>query len=123
MAKLKHWVNGSSIVEAITASLIFITVFTISIATIANSIKLKVPCRNFIELDKYSRELLKMYLEDYHPCGEYIHEMGSGKAKVFIAPFREDLQIFKLDLEIFGDKDGRILKQTHLICYEQEDVA
>ena len=123
MAKLKYWVNGSSIVEAITASLIFMIVFTISVAAIANSLKMKVPCRNFIEIDKCSRELLKMYLEDYHPCGEYIHEMGSGKAKVFIAPFREDLQIYKLDIEIFGDKDERILKQTHLICYEQEDVA
>lgn len=123
MAKLKYWVNGSSIVEAITASLIFMIVFSISVASIANSLKMKVPCRNFIELDKYSRELLKMYLEDYHPCGEYIHEMDYGKAKVLIAPYRECLQIYKLDIEIVDDKGEWMLKQTHLICYEQEDVA
>jgi hypothetical protein len=123
MAKLKYWVNGSSIVEVITASLIFMIVFTISIAAIANSLKLKVPCRNFIELDKYSRELLKMYLEDCHPCGEYIHEIDSGKAKVLIAPYRECLQIYKLDIVIVDDKGKRMLKQTHLVCYEQKNVA
>lgn len=117
MAKLKHWLSASSIIEAITATIIFMTVFSLSMGIVVNISTINVCKYDFIAIDKYYREVLKNYLSDHHPVGEYTHNSDIATAKINISRYVKSPCVYKIDINIYSPNGKQIVKQTHLISY------
>lgn len=117
MAKLKHWLSASSIIESITATIIFMTVFSLSMGIVVNISTINVCKYDFIAIDKYYREVIKDYLSDHYPYGEYTHNSDIATAKISIGRYVKSSSAYKIDIKIYSHSGKEIIEQTHLISF------
>lgn len=85
----KVFLKGSSIVEAVTASVIFLLLFALALQAIVGMGSKEVRPAHFIEADKAYRKVLDGCVEGIYPIGKY--------------PFRYEWGRMELCLEKYGD--------------------
>lgn len=116
---LSQSVRGSSIVEAVTASIIFIIVFVISVQTVVNISSLKFSSCRYVAADIYCREILDAYISEKHIPGKYVHDLENGTIEVNISEYEHFAPIYKVDVRFISTNGKTIIKQIYLIDYEQ----
>ena len=95
--------KGSSLIEAITASVIFIIVFCLSMELMANN---ELSGNNeefvFIEADQCINDCLAVYSEGNHLPGEYRHDYHWGTVTVKVECYDgyEDLLLITINADI-----------------------
>ncbi len=116
MAGMKRTVAGTTIVETLVASSIFLLVFILSADTISriqanDAIDPYVLC----ESDYHTDRLLEYYRNAPYIVGKYTHEYEWGNIVCEIRPYEEydDLYVLKLTTEVKNIK--RTTVYTHLI--------
>lgn len=99
-------VKGSTLVETIVASILFMVIFAVSLELVP---RLTVTGRN--EVDMIETEIClsrarEKYTTGVWPAGEYLERYGNGKAKVLIEYYRDldDVVVVHIEIEAGNER-------------------
>lgn len=109
-------VNGSTIIEVMVASILFITLFSSGLDIVTRVTASSPTAGWYIEAENSHRIILMECRAGFYPFGETLQEFGKGHVRVTMSPYREFKNLF--DVKIVFELGGRQLEYRHIITNE-----
>ena len=91
-------IRGSTLIEVITASIVWMAVFIASFSILTSLTSTKSPPKELIEADCRIRETYRKISEGWYPEGEYCTQYSWGKIIARIRPYEEYPDLLQLSI-------------------------
>ncbi len=109
-------VKGSTIIEVMVASILFIIIFSAGLEIVARVTASSPTAGWYIEAENSHRIILMECRAGFYPFGETLQEFGKGRVRVTMSPYREFKNLSEVKIEF--ELGGRQLEYRHIITNE-----
>lgn len=120
MGRLKQTLGGSSMIETIVASMIFLLVFTISLSTVTGLTLREDEGYALIEAERRLADCSGRYCDGTWAQGEYTEEFDWGKITVTITDYGDYGQIRQVILRAALNNGRKKLEYRRLVLIKDE---
>lgn len=111
----KRNLKGSSIVEAVTASVIFLLLFTIALQSVVGMSGKEVRATRFIEADKAYRKAIRECTEGVYATGRYSSYFEWGRMEVCLEPYGDRENLLKISVTVCPKNNSVQVIHRHII--------